>query len=188
MNRIKLNEIFTNKVIEWLSKGYIIRTDNMSGSQGEEAKIHLYKGKQGICIYMNKHYNNGNDLMEIIIGEFDANKNQTVWLHNLKEIEKITYYKIGRYSEFYGTKEEAQKAYEIFEKRYTTKENANYKEIELSNKAKEIILPLIKRQPKCKSVKLSDIEYVKKVIKKDIHEKVQVGYFAKVKGKIIIIK
>ena len=68
------------------------------------------------------------------------------------------------------------------------KKDIQIKKFKLSDKAKKIILPYVKRQPKCKSTKLSDIEYVKKSIKKDNYDKTKVEYFAKVKGKIIIIK
>ena len=52
------------------------------------------------------------------------------------------------------------------------------------DEAKKIILPFVKRQPKCKSAKLSDIEEVKKTVSKNKYtNKYETKYYVTVKNK-----
>lgn len=52
MKRTELDVIFTNKVNEYLARGYVFNTNTMSGSQGEIAHVDLRKGDEILRIVM----------------------------------------------------------------------------------------------------------------------------------------
>ena len=56
MKRTELDVIFTNKVNEYLARGYVFNTNTMSGSQGEIAHVDLRKGDEILRIVMDGKY------------------------------------------------------------------------------------------------------------------------------------
>ena len=105
-----------------------------------------------------------------------------IWNEHLELISEIRFYKIGRNNNhFFGTKQEAIDAHIKNNQRFHYNKYDNYKEIIFSDKAKEIVLPFMKRQRKCKSVTLKQIEEVKKVIYYNKNN-IKVHYYVKAKG------
>ena len=164
MLRKELDAAFTQKVTEYLAKGYTIYTATMNGSQGEIAKVDLTDGKEVLRILMDTEldWRNG-DKVVILVGRntdklresfYDA----TIWNNHLEIIEKQVFNKIS--DTYFVLPEEYP---EIREKQYARWEARKAgQNKELGEGAKAIVLPFMKRQPRCKSIKLSDIEKVTK--------------------------
>ena len=175
-----INHKFTEKVAEWIVKGYTINTASMGGSQGEVGKVDLTDGKEIIRILLDnfgrpcerigdRYYSL--EGVKLIVGRVTdkviPNSPDTwsnVWNEHLEILSCEEFYQIGRQhrngSKWYGTKAEAMAQQEKSSARYSTRRNDASRE--LSDQAKEIVLPFIRRQPRCKTVRLSEIERVTK--------------------------
>lgn len=192
MTMTEINKRYSEIVIDHMNDGFYINTTTMSGSQGEIAHIDLTDGSTIIRIVMNEFidWEAGKECIEIIVGKctdtnVKANSKSgynTVWNNELEVIRSEKFYQIGRqnrsYEKFYGTEEEAEEAMRKMNERYESRKTQ--KIFVLPDKAKKIVLPFIKRQPKCKSVKIADIEKVWRNGKNE--------YFVTAKGKIYRIK
>lgn len=197
MLRKDIENLYTDTIKEYLEKGYRIYYSTMGGSQGEIAKIDLTNDKEVIRILLesNNECYRGNPVHKhidlnyftIIVGRntdkligdtfFD-----TIWNKNLELISEIRFYKIGRKNNsFFGTKQEAIDAMLKYYERLKFKSFYWADErIEInSDEAKRIVLPFVKRQYKCKSATVKDIEKIEKVIS----ENGKVYYMVQVKGK-----
>ena len=192
MTMTEINKRYSEIVMDHMNDGFYINTTTMGGSQGEIARIDLTDGSTIIRIMMNefRDWRANKEGIEIIVGictdtDVKANSNSgynTVWNNKLEVIYSEKFYQIGRqnrsYEEFYGTEEEAEEAIKKMHDRYESRKME--KIFILPDKAKRIVLPFIKRQPKCKSVKIADIE---RVWRNDKNE-----YFVTAKGKTYRIK
>ncbi len=187
-----IDALFTSKMMEYINKGYIIHTNTMSGSQGEQAKVDLYNDSEIIRIFITSHYRTSLSGLKLIVGR---NTNKTynrptdiIWNNDLEIIEEQEFIKLS--DNYFVTPEEYEPIKAIQKKRSHIKysNNADYKEF--NEESKKFILSFVKRQPKCKSAKLSDIERVYKVI----HEAWNnpsikyPKYYVKVKDKCLQIK
>lgn len=179
-----INRRFTDTVTEWIAKGYHINTASMGGSQGEVAHIDLTDGREIIrivlkvfCDYSLEEYFTGEGL-ELIVGRCadrvqpdSGNTWGTIWNNNLDPITSEQYYQIGREKrkgeKWYGTREDAVNQSNKHFERYKAREGHGSCREELPEKAKAIVLPYIKRQPKCSSMTLSRIASVEKVTETD---------------------
>lgn len=187
-----INSLFTSKIMEYINKGYIIHSDTMSGSQGEQAKVDLYNGTEIIRILLTSHYHTSLSGIKLIIGR---NTNRTynrptdiIWNNDLQIIEEYEFIKLS--DNYFVTPEEYEPIKNIQKKRSHIRysNNADYKEFD--EKAKKFILSFVRRQPKCKSAKLSDIEKVYKVIDSPWNnpKEKRSKYYIKVKDKCLQIK
>lgn len=179
-----INRRYTEVVAEWMAKGYIINSATMSGHQGEIAKIDLTDGKEIIRIMLDTTHTSERtgegsdrkfysfDMISLIVGRATdriyphstETFGDTIWNNRLEEISREDYYQIGerngKYSTWYGTKEEAVAQQDTQRDRYRASfEPGGHP---LSDAAKEIVLPFVRRQPRCKSVRASEIEHVTK--------------------------
>lgn len=197
-----INRKFTETVAEWMAKGYTINTATMGGSQGEIGKIDLTNGKEIIRVLLDnfgrpcekigdRYYNlNG---VELITGRVTDNvipNSPDTWSHiwnqNLEILNSEKFYEIGRAynsnDKWYGTMEEAiaqqDKAHARYSVRHIPEDNA------VNGAAKEIVLPFIRRQPKCKSVKASEIESITKHHVQSATGKRYTKYSIKVRGQV----
>jgi hypothetical protein len=192
MTMTEINKRYSEIVMDHMNDGFYINTTTMSGSQGEIAHIDLTDGSTIIRIVMSefRDWEANKKGIEIIVGKctdtnVKANSKSgynTVWNNKLEVIRSEKFYQIGRqnrsYEKFYGTEEEAGEAMRKMNERYESRKTQ--KIFVLPDKAKKIILPFIKRQPKCKSVKIADIEKVWRNGKNE--------YFVTAKGKTYRIK
>jgi len=201
-----INREYTEKVTEYLAKGYTINTATMNGSQGEIGKIDLTDGKEIIRILLDsfcrpcerigdRYYNM--EGIELIVGRVtddvtphSASTWGTVWNQNLEVLSSKRFYEIGRASrndkKWYGTWEEAiaqqEKASARYYERYVPERQ------ELSDQAKEVVLPYVRRQPKCKTVKSTEIESITKHHVKSRSGKQFVKYTIKVRGQVFDLR
>ena len=167
MRYAEINKIFTNKVNEYLNKGYIINSSTMSGSQGEVAKIDLTNGNEIIRIMIdecweNHHVYNG---YEIIVGKAINAKDKinsygsfkTIWSEDLIKVysEKFYHADHHKYKNWFVTKEEAKNNFKIREERIKMR-RCSFKP--LPDKAKDIALKYVRKQPKCSRARKESIQ------------------------------
>lgn len=205
MLRKDIENVYTNTIKEYMDKGYRIYYSTMGGTQGEIAKIDLTNDKEIIRILINSkveyyrehpiHKYMDLDYLTIIVGRntdklWGNHFSDIIWNEHLELISEIRFYKIGRKNNyFFGTKQEAIDAMCKYYDRFGFRNlyDKDRDEIIFSDKAKEIILPFIKRQRKCKSINVKQIEEVKKVIYYN-RKNIEVHYFVKAKGQVFKIK
>lgn len=203
MLRKDIENVYTDTIKDYLNKGYRIYYSTMGGSQGEIAKIDLTNDKEVIRILLgskSEHYREHPihkymdlDYLTIIVGR-NTDKlrgdsfSDIIWNEHLELISEIRFYKIGRRNNsFFGTKQEAIDAMCKYYERFDFRDLYSRDEIIFSDKAKEIILPLVKRQRKCKSVNVKQIDEVKKVIYYN-RKNIEVHYYVKAKGQVFKIR
>lgn len=108
MKMNEINKIYSDKVAEYLAKGYTIHPVSMGGSQGEICKIDLYKGDELIRIWMSDEscrWSDPNCYREgyraISVGKWmyptsmSDRYNDTVWYKELEVLEEIRFYPIN---------------------------------------------------------------------------------------------
>ena len=175
-----INKRYTETVAEWMAKGYYINAATMCGHQGEISKIDLTNGKEIIRICLESE-NNACERIEdhfysfesirLVVGcstdnvkPNDASTWNALWTSHLEIISTEDFYKIGdrRGSAWYGTREDAIAQQDAARDRAKARETTNEKDLNPSQTAK-ILLPFLKRQPKCKHLKPADITRVWKV-------------------------
>lgn len=197
-----INRRFTETVSEWLTKGYTINTASMCGSQGEIGKIDLTDGKEVIRILLDTfttHPDRKNgryyslEGVQLIVGRVTdpvvPNSEDTwnhIWNNHLEVLSCEEYYQIGRAhrdnSKWYGTEAEAiaqqDKSHGRYRARWTSCNQT------LGDAAAVIVLPFIRRQPKCRSAKVCEIE---SVIKRT-SDSGKNSYYVKFRGKELRLK
>ena len=178
-----INKRFTDAVTEWLTKGYHINTASMGGSQGEVAHLDLTDGREIIRIVLDNFHEweerTSYDGLELIVGrvtdqvEPDSSRTwgNTVWNNRLGVLSSERFYKIGRENrngeQWYGTKEDAESQDRLRWKRYKARSNRQTERTQMPEEAKAVVLPFVRRQPKCKNLKLSRVASVEKVVSID---------------------
>ena len=167
-----INKRYTEIVTEYLSKGYIINTATMSGSQGEFAKIDLTNGKEIIRVLLDSFhdYRNEVDGFDIIVGKsadkVDVHGNDrlgnTIWNKNLEVIETIRFYELGRGigNDYYGTMEEAKEASEL---RYARWYNQKVEKTQYtpSARAMEIAKQIVREKMGYQRITASEVKLTK---------------------------
>ena len=164
---------YTEIVADYLTKGYMINVKTMRGMQSNEvAKVDVTDGKEYIRVLLENfnEYNSDRKLGEIFIsynitrikvGRIKNSEAWTIWNNELDVIFTEDFYRIGgEKDDYFGTKEEREEQAKIHWKRMLAIRDSDY-EI-LPESAKNIVLPFMRRQPKCKSIKVTDIERVVK--------------------------
>lgn len=161
MFRNEIDHKFTAKTAEYIAKGYRIHTSSMSGSQGEIAKIDITNEKEIIRILLYIEYN-GLSGSEIVLAtgkvneDFKLNSDRVIWNSNLEILEEERWVRVTE--NYFVTAEDfteiRNKRHERFERNHKTDKRV------FGAEAKMIALQFIKKQPKCKSAKLTNIERV----------------------------
>lgn len=134
MKRTELDVIFTNKVNEYLARGYVFNTNTMSGSQGEIAHVDLRKGDEILRIVMDGKYDwrNG-DKIHILVGRntnrvnLDRESSETIWNNDLETIEEIAFAKIAE--NWYASEEEGAAAQKVKTERCSSRRVVTEKEL-----------------------------------------------------------
>lgn len=178
---------YSDIIANYFAEGWVVNAQTMDGSQGEKAKIHLrskdnniirnihlereteYAGKSydKLVIYVEDYENNRDDYEQIYSNNLISGWT-TIWNGNGKLVLKEEYFLIKSawsYSSNKETKLTDKDGFEyvskIREKRASIK-NAGCCENLLPVETFSIVLPFLRRQPRCKTKKLSDILSVRK--------------------------
>ena len=183
MFKHEIDRLFTEKVTEYLSKGYWLNLNTMGGSQGEIAKVDLNNGQEIIRVLLDRKTTFMNETqVRLKVGRntdtLYGSTHDTIWNENLEILEERTFCEVAQ--NFYVTPDEYQA---IREKRSARRESRQPASIDLGEKAKEIVLPFVRRQSKCKRAKLSDIESVRK----SVNRRGKALYTVQAKGQTFLI-
>lgn len=184
MFRKEIDVLFTNKMVEYINKGYSIHSNTMGGSQGEQAKVDLSKDNDVIRILLHTKYSGLSCTKLVITIGRNTNKlhntsTDIIWNNDLEILEEIEFIKLSE--NYYVTPEEYPSIREKQKNRLHHKTNYSCKNF--SDEAKKIVLSFIQRQPKCKSIKLKDIERVYRVVDKHyINDTIFSQYIVEAKG------
>ena len=192
MKYAEINKRFTEKVAEYLSMGYIINTRTMSGTQGEIASIDLTNGTEIVRIVLERNHRNFKDVVTLTVGKAKNNVRPnspddmgTIWNGRLETIEQYTWYRHDFRKDWYVTVGEEDVICEIHRERIS---NAQYYHLQVfGDVAKKVVLSFIRRQPKHKSIKLSDRESVYKTTTTNFEGKWKNRYEVRVKGKRFVL-
>ena len=192
MKRKEIDKIFTLMVNEYLAKGYTINTNTMGGSQGEIARVDLVRMGDYVRIWLSTgcDYRGGGDYYVITVGRSKKPirdiDHETVWNSELEEIERDVIWRIGK--DWYSGNEDYVKECKMVRRGHMRK----YETVDplvsvnriLPDACRKVVLERVRRLPRCKSVKLSDIKYVRLV--KEEHSGIN-RYVAVVRDKWVTI-
>ena len=169
-----IEAIFTEKVNEYIQQGYVFSPATMSGHQGEIGKVDLRNEHEIVRVLLTneRDYHADSQAIVLTIGrverkerkghEFDS-MGPTIWNNKINVIEQRTFYTISDRDEVY-TEDHAE--YEaIVEKqkaRMRERYSRNTKRF-TSDAMRKVVLSFVRRQDKCKRMKLADIKAIAKV-------------------------
>ncbi len=168
----EINQRFTEIVADFISKGYIINTTTMNGSQGEISKIDLTDGVEIIRVVVDTFSDWRNDIEGVSItvgrawgaGKPHTSDGVTIWSNKLEILHVEQFYKIGesrKSGNYYGTEKEAKAATAVRHKRYGYRKR--WREVEdFTDKAMEIAKKVISREFGYKKIAEKEID-VKKI-------------------------
>ena len=169
MNFINIESIMTAKVAEYIAKGYTLSTGTMSGSQGEVAKVDVVKNKQVVRIMLtreNRYDDNGCYFaLTLTVGCHTLPKarcfDRIIWNRDLEVIERREFFSVDIDADNFTENrddliEQHKKQMQRWRNREALREMRIKKDI-TSEKAKAIVLPFIRRQNRCKRMKVEDI-------------------------------
>lgn len=165
-----INKLFTDKMLEYINDGYVVNTNTMGGTQGEQAMVDLTNGEYIIRLYIDIKSESLINHLHIIaervkmIKKYKRGWDNTIWNGQNEVIYDKSFIEIdyGRYyvdvesDEYKEIKAKRKKRYEYD---FRNVRNIIYLE---NPKAKEIALKLIKKNPRTKTTKEKDISFVGK--------------------------
>lgn len=169
----EINKKFTEKVAEYMAKGWYFNTATVSGSQGEVAKVDLTDGKRIVRIMLSRANGYGEFWWEgykLTVGftkpsikPNDCDTWQTVWNNELEVVFEETFYRAGTDSrnDWFVGEEEARNGYKKMLSRYNNRVSKD-KDIDLGENGAKIVLPFVKKQYRCGRAKACDVKVVKK--------------------------
>lgn len=158
----ELSEIFTQKVNEYLAKGFLVWYSHCSGSQGEEMKVDLSNdnGNTVYRIWMEKRYSCSipSGRISIFIKKYnDAKNKRTLWMNQGETVFEKSFIDIDKHCDkdvYCDTEHQTyfeNKKRERFESRIVFSDARNI------NISKKVLLKCVKAQKGYKTVKEKDI-------------------------------
>ena len=190
MRKADIDKQFTEKISQFISEGYAFCTNTMTGLQNELCRVDLIKDNHFVRVMIQRDKSKE---YRIVVGQKTvSNKDitsmftSTVWNDSLETIWSKEFVMLG--ADWFIPLEDAAP---IMELRKERRENARRDNVYFfPEKAIRIALPFLQRQPKMKSKRKKDIQFVCKYIRKDGHNEYGVvlrdGAFIKFKKKIVI--
>lgn len=174
----EIEAIFTQKVSEFIQNGYTLNLSTMGGSQGEIGKVDMRKGNEIIRIMLHSdstYCKRGNckyfcEFVALTVGRntdeqrssrpFDGFSN-TIWNKNLEIIEQRKFFKVDGDADYFTEDENEYEAMKVKQmQRYRNRKSSEVVSELPKEKAAAVVLGWIRKQPRCKSVKLGEIEKV----------------------------
>lgn len=180
MTFAEINKRFTDKVMEYLAKGYAINTSGCTaGYSGEHMRVELTNGKDIIAIRLVEDSGGlfSGRTVNIVVGIADAEtlrknyvkpnmlRNETLWADKITELDREVFYQVGNRwdANWFTTEEEQKRTAELRRQRQRECYGFGPKKIDLTDMrgVKEIALRWVQRK-KYSTYKLKDIESVEK--------------------------
>lgn len=196
MTKKQIDTLFSEKVMKYLNDGYVFFTNTMNVSHGDcEGCIDLYKNNQliRIALITSREHFYSDEMLNISTFkktfEHPLEKyRNSVWTSDMTLVEKEGFYKLS--DTYFITAQEYIAQKDLRDAKLRTRAN-NYRfahgsdKISFDDRAKKIVLSYVQRQPRCKSIKLSDIEEVIKWVRPIGHHdmKQEIRYDVRVRGK-----
>ena len=169
-----INKKYSSIIHDYMVSGYVINTNTMGRGQGEIAHIDLTNGKEIVRVFIERFYSYTDyiDGVKIVVGKCTDKVKphtnhgfNTIWNEHLELIQEERFYKSGvRGNDYFVDYDTAHEAQQKRNSRYKNKSVCNSKDFSNSVKAKRIALNYLKRQPKCKSMKVVDIESIEHIV------------------------
>lgn len=192
MKYAEINKKFTEKVAEYLSMGYIVNTRTMAGRVCSGSKVDLTDGKEIIRIVLDRTNRNSKDAIILTVGRAPndvypniPDNTGAIWYNRLETIEQYTWYRHDYRKDWFVTEGEEEAICAIHAERVRNAQT--YKIKVFGEAAKKVVLSFIRRQPRHKTIKLSDIESVHKVTHLlDSNNPIN-RYEVRVKGKLFVL-
>ena len=186
MNRNDINRLFTQEVSNLLAQGFQIHTSTMGGSQGEIAHIDLFKGTEVLRVLLDR----GNDwraaygeVFRIAVGRnterLHNGWDDTIWNNRLEILSEIKLTKVT--DTYFCTSDKAEAMSKKCVERWRAKETEPRK---LGDAYKSAALGWIRRQPRMKSCKLSEVETMTRHTDDDGH----IRYEIKARGNRFMLR
>lgn len=157
MKMSEINKVFTDKVAEYMAKGYVINPVSMCGSQGEIGKVDLVKGEELIRVWMNDvsgmwdHPSGFTRSRRVVcVGRWNYPASRvrdswdTVWYRDIEVLEEISFYEVKRDKWYVDSLEEALRIQKLAESRYKNS-RPRYEEILNDPQRIEIARRFLKR-------------------------------------------
>lgn len=158
-------KMFSDKVSEYLNKGYMFN-ERIRSLGNEVVKVDLLKGNECVRVAIFREHesnwksNNRYDWwtlehVSIVVGKYN---DPTGWNDRLEIVERKDFYSKGELNDgyFVDNKDEAiemcRKHFRRFDARHFRAEKIIY-----SEDVKSIVLPFVRRQPRCGRKKVEDI-------------------------------
>ena len=165
MRFAEINRKYTEKVAEYIGAGWMINTGTMSGSQGEVAKVDLTDGNRIVRVMMNKVSNNYRYGFKISVGyakpksipnSFDTW--QTIWDGELDIVSQEVFYQpnMNNNVDWFVTEEESIACTEKMWNRHFIRYGGKAGK-DVTERCAPVVLSFVRRQPRCKCAKLTDI-------------------------------
>lgn len=171
MKFAEIEKIYTEAVNRYLADGFILNLNTMSGSQGEWGKIDLKKDGRLIRIRLESGYYHGDEVVSLIVGECHDERvlkvigkpigYQTVWNNDLVVLEKMEWYRIARWGDWFGTEKELC---ENKEKQYARMRAADVTDIVWESegeKEKTAAYRIVRKKAGYRGIKKSDVVCVR---------------------------
>ena len=169
-----IEAIFTEKVNEYIQKGYVFSPATMSGHQGEIGKVDLRNGNEIVRVLLTseRDYRADTKAVLLTVGRVERKERKgyefdtmapTIWNNKLDVIEQRTFYMISDKDEVFT---EDPDEYEAVAKKQNARMHERYSRKTkrfTSDAMRKAVLPFVRRQDKCKRMKLSDIKAIAKV-------------------------
>ena len=174
MLRKEIDKKFTDIVSDMISKGYIIHSNTMSGTQGEIGKIDFTDGKKVYRLFMDTEHikqktEEGKtyylDTIFIFLGHTENIPTgilNTIWNNELEQDIMLQYYKIDENYFVDNVEEAIHLITKQCERRGNRGYEKNHIELSLTPNILSVVLSRVHKLPKMKSVKKGDIRKVYK--------------------------
>ena len=176
-----IEAIFTEKVNEYIQNGYVFSPATMSGHQGEIGKVDLRNDHEIVRVLLTgeRDYHADTRAIVLTIGRVERKERKghefdtmapTVWNNRLDVIEQRTFYTVSDRHEVY-TEDLAE--YEAIVEKQKARLHERYSKKTkrfTSDAMRKAVLSFVRRQDKCKRMKLSDIKAIAKV-ERDMYDR-----------------
>lgn len=182
MRYAEINKMFTEKVAEYLANGYVINTGSMNGSQGNIASVDLTDGKDIVIVMLDRCHKEWVDGVKLSVGcvkddyrgEPNTNRMPTIWHSDLDIIFEDSFYLAGiKADDWYVSEDELDEVMKIEAKRWEACYSPSTKTFD--DRANKIAVNYVKRQPKCKTAKASEIKVTREE-RRDGRKKFMIRY------------
>lgn len=179
----EIEAIFTEKVQEYIEKGYILSATTMSGHQGEIAKVDVKKGNEIIRILLTSEsaWDDEGTIQKttLTVGRaqdkvhssrpFDTMAT-TIWNNRLDIIEERVWYSVDSRADYFSEdKAEIIAQHKKQIKRWRIRTELDDMKVSklTSEAAMQIALRFLRRQPRCSRMKLTDIASIRRFSSSD---------------------